>query len=160
MRSALLSVCLLLLVCSAAPAQDFEVLSLTGWSAIDVGVEGLSEEAIRMGLSDASLRDQVESRLRGAGIRIDENVPNLLFVRVTAIERLVGGESVGYSASVECDFSQWVTTSYGYEGPGITWRRGGILAGPLGGLLGQVRTALDEYLDAFINDYYKANPRQ
>jgi hypothetical protein len=91
-----------------------------------------------------------------AGITVDSDAASYLHVVVTHLEFAPGGRA----ASVQVKLQQPVTTLISETfliAP--TWDIGGVVTGPSSDG-DYFRGAVKDYVDRFLNDYLKANPKQ
>lgn len=129
---------------------------LAGVRKFEVFVESLHSDATDYGLTKSQIRNDVELKLRLAGIAVAENVSPFLYVNVNVL----------YAAPIEChvynvslSFHQRVTTSTGeLVRDAATWDKSQL------GLIGKkgmpeaVRRVLKDITDQFLIEYLKANP--
>ncbi len=156
--SALLGMALLLLpVPSSAGDSPHDRYSLKGLKAVHVVVEDLRPDAEMDGLAKSQLQRDVESRLWQAGIKVDPESPESLYVKLNTYKH----ESGLYSFSMELQLHQPVRL---YRDPKIlqpfasTWSVGDT------GIVGtsdirNLRNHLADYVDYFINAYLEENPK-
>ncbi len=124
---------------------------------IPVVLEGIDEQGRDAGLSQQAIKNQVELRLRQASISVAAEsfgLEHFLYVVVT-----LAGTRANYAANVSVQFQDYVEVSNGTTTFVTTWDSGKVL---LGGAPpnGRVRSALDELLDEFLNDWLAANPSE
>ena len=142
-----------------------------GLKEVAVFVEDIEPEAIKDGLSKEKIKNDVELRLREAGIKVvpaEKCLPlptsPYLYVIVNTVKFLSGLEYV-YGTSVQLKqvavidrgkkvkpqkASLWVTTWEKSDGVGITF---------VEELVGNVRAHINEKVDMFISDYLAENPK-
>lgn len=126
--------------------KRFELFS--NCEPISILVEGLSREALNIGLTKESVQNAVESRLRSA--RIYSSNPTLhssLYISVNVSNR---------SFSIALEFNKRVfdlfTKTYGTA---ITWSDGGI--GTHGNRVGGILSSLSQLMDDFLVDFLRIN---
>ena len=115
---------------------------------------GLDEGAKKLGITEKSVRNLVESRLRSARIYDEKSSSSFLGVGMSVQNPdKVGGRTF----SVQVNFFQLVSSPGGYDFA-ITWSRENI-----GTLYSRdkdfVLSPLPEYIDEFINGYLKVNQK-
>jgi hypothetical protein len=159
----------LLVAVSSATAQDDdprgERQSLKGLKGVYVLVEDLKAEAERDGLNQASIRTDVELKLRQAGITVltkaeAEAAPGAPCLYISVDTKGSQSESLyGVSMKVELkqnvrldrDPSMWLpgVTTWSVEAVGTVGR----------GKLRNLRDRVKDYADRFINAYLSVNPK-
>jgi hypothetical protein len=131
--------------------------TLKGIKAIQVLVEDLRSEAERDGITKSQMQTDVELRLRQSGIQVVTDNLAYLYVNVDALKL---ASVPGYAYSVEVEFKQPVTTLLtGQSAVGSTWSVGSIGTTPLTGASQNVREAVRDLVDRFINAYLSVNPK-
>jgi len=136
--------------------------TLAGLAGVQVVVESLPLAATRYGLDRATLRTDIELRLRMAGLRVvesDSASSSFLYVAVNLQDSDVG--IAAYSLSVA--FYQFVRL---YRLPqsalpvmAITWSVHGVGTARIQSVPG-IRDYARDYVDRFINAYLAVNPRR
>jgi hypothetical protein len=145
--------------CSAG--DEVERQSLAGLKEMAVVVEQLTPEAVRDGLSQETIKLDVELRLRQAGIVVRDKPtsPGWAYVYVN-VNAMFNERLRVYAVSVRLSLNQLVVLSRNpeVEIPAITWSSGHIvLVGSAN--LRDVRSPIRDLVDAFINDLLAANPK-
>lgn len=148
----------------AANGKSSQV-SLKGLKGVGVIVERLSAEVEKEGLVRDQLQEDVESKLRLAGIPVlgrgeIANTPGEPYLYINVNLNLAKTESDVYPYSIDAALLQKVSllrdaklTTYG-----TTWSTGGV--GSISKeLVGQLRDSVMEILDMFINAYRSENPK-
>ncbi len=144
------------IVKKSRPVLRNQVDILKGLGAVRVGVEELTPMAEQLGLTRQTLRTDVELLLRKYGIEVEKNPKtNYLYVTVGVMRNEIG--VIGYNISVE--FSDIVILVRNPEiiTSASVWQMGGY------GTVGrdnfkEIRTTVEDFVKAFINDYLAANP--
>jgi hypothetical protein len=131
--------------------------SLKGIKAIGVIVEKLRAESPK-GLTEEQLQNDVELRLRNAGIAIipsDQAVAPYLYVRVNSMQL---PKSPQYVYAIGIELNQFVKIGRDMRITAIatTWEKGGTgwTSRPEG-----IRDDVEEYVDKFIRAFLSVNPR-
>ena len=110
-------------------------------------VEGLHDDAKRIGLTEGRLVAAVESRLRSARLYVEDDPwAAVLYVNVHVV-------GPAYTTSVE--YYKLVVDAFGNVGEARTWTTGG--AGTHGRDPSFVVAGLAEYLDRFLVAYLRVN---
>jgi len=149
---------------SVVHADEAGRLSLRGLQGVAVEVSGFGTEPEKDGLTESMLKNEVESGLRKAGIRVLSDVSEVRgYPLLSLVVNLVkcGGELSGlYACSVQFLLSQSVTLERdaSLSVPGQTWHSKTI-AGVLGReKLSTVRAHAASLLEEFVSDYLALNP--
>jgi hypothetical protein len=147
----------LIVICGNAYAIDSEIArnSLRGLNGINVSIENIREEIVKLGLTEDSIRTDVELKLRLSGIRVlstEEWVKEpgnpYLYVYVHVVR---GKEAVYiYNISVEMIQDVTLVRSPSVRCMGETWKTGFL---GLALELRQIREAIKDPIDEFINAY-------
>jgi hypothetical protein len=144
-------------VCSTAliggDEDDPSRRSLQGIGSLHVVVEQLPEGARQLGLSEESLRTDVELKLRRNGITVTDvkGSQALLYVAVNVVP---GGGAASLYVAVEqparllCDDSIYVTAT--------TWSTAGAVANPEAKF---IRDRVGDLMDQFLNAWLAVNPK-
>lgn len=139
--------------------------SLRGLQGLFILVEPLTPEIEKAGISRNQFKQEVELKLRQAGLRVfnegqgmEDPARPYLYINLNAYS---WREEVIYGYSLKVDLNQLVFLN---RDPkigcfGTTWYSGS--AGIIGAnkLKGFLRTELADLIDKFINDYKAVNPR-
>ena len=141
------------------PAVDSKG-SLGGIEAFVVRIVGIDEEARKVGISEAAIRDQVEGALRRKGIRIatamddgGEVLAGRAFLRVSVmVATATDRASIGSSLRV----SQVVRLSSGELAYGQTWTDDAVAGTTISWAAPKLREALQRSLDRFRDQYLEA----
>jgi hypothetical protein len=148
---------LLLLLILASPAMGAQ--SVSGletdnykYVAVHVVVE-LAGDASKIGLTEDSVRTHVESRLRSAGLTPGD-------ARLYGTWLYVNVRTGGTVYLVDVAYDRQVT--FEARGQrlgtvGVVWHRN--VVGTTGGSHAYIIRGLDQLLDAFLNDYLRANQK-
>ncbi len=141
----------------SAPASERE--SLKGLKAVSVILIGPSPEAEREGLTSESIRADVESQLRRAGVPVRTTFKEIALPEPSlyvVIDTWRGSGFYAFALRVQLQqlLNSLVTGKLVF---GSTWERGGVVT--VGAKnLGDIRSMLTDYVDQFINDFRAANP--
>jgi hypothetical protein len=156
----------ILALVTPAVAQDTkdERATLAGLTGVSVGVENMSAEAERDGLTRSALQTDVELKLRLAGIPVLTLMESVLAPNGANLYlnvNMLGDEMGLYAYSIRLELKQRVRL---YRDPTVvtpaaTWGTGSV------GLVGKVRLTsvrdgVRDRLDQFINAYLAANPKR
>ncbi|MDA2927709.1 hypothetical protein MYX78_10860 [Acidobacteria bacterium AH-259-G07] len=162
-----------LLVClnlgvTLALAQTIGKESLRGLEGVEVLV-AIGEPIVEAGLSKHQLQVDVELRLRKAGIKVlteEErwNTPGspFLFASVIGVRISRSETRSGYAYQMKLYLNQQVTLSRDLEKTdAFTWHTAGVIGiTPRDSLTRNIREAIADMVDEFINDYLAINPKQ
>ena len=129
--------------------------TLKGLSGVQVLIEELNDAAKALGLDTAAIQTDVELRLRTAGLRVlsdeeERSTPDRpwLYVNVNV---------VGKAAAIGVNFSQTARLARTRESASVTtWSRTGLAINPTAE---SIRNQIKDYVDAFLNDWLSANPK-
>jgi len=161
LRSTILIATFVLLPARCAPGDNERTRnSLRGLAGAEVLIEGLSADAKQDGLNEQDIQTDVELTLRLAGIKVltrreSITTPGIpcLYVNVGLLSR--GGT---YTSSIEVSLEQEALLE---RDPTIrttvaTWSVGSI------GIVGktQIRGAIKDEIDKFLNAYLSVNPKK
>jgi len=130
---------------------------LKGITSLTVGVEKLPVGAKVIGLNEESIQNDVELKLRLAGIHIATSkeagvkVP-FLYVRITVL-------SQAQAANIEIQIMEEARLlRNGQFAPGvITWDKGGVVSNPTARL---IRDLVKDNVDEFLNAWLSVNPKK
>ena len=145
---------------------ELEQATLAGLTGVGVIVLEMGPDAEIGGLAKSTLRTDVELRLRQAGIRVlGENealaAPGspYLYLHVNTAKPQ-GGDI--YAISIYLGLAQGVrlTRNPAIASMGTTWRARGTIGTAPANRLHQVRDAVRDNVDEFINAYLAANPKK
>lgn len=156
---------------TAPPAPKFRYISddketLRGLNGVLVVVEKLNPSAERDGLTAEQLRVDTELRLRKAGVRVlsqkecamDERSPYLYVAVNLRTERAPLEGAYIFSISVELLQEVYLRGNAYAKTHATTWSTESV--GSVGQHnLRQVREAVGNYVDIFLNDYLAVNPK-
>ena len=135
-------------VTGSATAADEELF--TGCAPMDFVVEELDPEDTQTGLTEKSIENAVESRLRAArlfGPREKQNRRQYLYIRVN---------TVGFAFSIEVELARHLDDlGYGFGGYATVWNV--ISTGTHGGDGQYILGIVSKYLDEFIASYLRVN---
>lgn len=152
------------LICAAAPvsaadSQD-ERASLAGLKTISVVVEELSPVAAPSGLTTKMLQDDVERRIKAAGIPVTPDSDAYLYVHVTIAD---AGSSAPLPYFVSVALMQEITLPRGIKTRTPlqvpTWSLDRLGLASTGALRVNVVGRVDEFVDQFIKAYQSVNPK-
>ena len=144
---------------AAADSPD-ERASLTGLKAISIVVEELSPAAAPSGLTTKMLQDDVERRVKAAGITVTPDSDAYLYVHVTIAD---AGPSVPLPFFVSVALMQEITLPRGIKTRTPlqvpTWSLDRLGLASTGALRVNVVGRVDEFVDQFIKAYQSVNPK-
>ena len=154
----LISAAILLLLLISAPAgaqpESKSGLETANYKYVAVGVERLTADEHKIGLTKDRIQTRVELRLRSAGLtpgKASSKNETYLYVRVK-----LGGSA--YSAAVEYKRQVvFITGNRRYRYLATTWESASI--GTHARSRVYIMNALDQNLDKFLNAYLKANQK-
>jgi len=146
----------ILLASSISTAQELvpsdPAYALKGLKSLGVLVEGLKEKAIKIGLSEDRLRTIAELKLRREGIEVLEygSFPQL-YINVNVLSR---------AFNITIKIQEWVQLRRdpSIECFGVTWDDS--VTGSYEGGAEYIVDTLNQALEVFLNDYYRANPKK
>jgi hypothetical protein len=159
----LLMVAGLLVIAPAVSGQQLreeiggKAFSLRGIESMDFMLEKIDADAAKaIGLTERQLQTDVELKMRTAGVKLDDSVRPYLYLNVSVLH---DPEQQDVAFSIALKFKQWGTFDGGFRGLGTTWDTGAI--GTVGETMAarNIRESVGDYVDQFLNDYLKANPR-
>jgi len=155
-----------LLFAAGPPVQadaEFDRQSLVGLKGVYILIEDINPEVERDGLSRVTRQTDVDLKLRQAGITVytreqSFSVPGspYLYLAVNILKTRSGL----YAYAVALRLAQSVTLSRAphVTVTGATWHSGAV--GVVGGAnLSQIRDAVRDVVDQFLNAYLAANPK-
>lgn len=129
----------------AQTLKKFELF--TQCETINLVVEGLNEDASKIGLTVRRITIAAESRLRSARLFSEERMRQYLYVNVNR---------VGNAHSIDLEFNKKVFDPRSkHSAYATTWSIGGT--GTHGQSSSFVISHVSEYIDTFIVEYFKAN---
>jgi hypothetical protein len=154
----------------AARGQDFnEVGSLRGLTflAVTVTQTGDRSAPLRPLLTPDRIKTVIELELRRNGIRVAEKplvgtdlqLPNQAYADLLLDLSSIPAGASGIAASLSLELRQWVTIR-GQRVEAATWGRRNIVQGTASSIAEQVTAAVREFVEDFLNDYLKANPKR
>ncbi len=160
----LFTLLLVLLTGSNAAADiEYERETLRGLRGIRVVVERLPPEAERDGLTRSTIQTDVELKLRQAGIPLLSRADRppgspYLYVNVNTYQSRVGL----YAFSVQAGLVQFVILerNRNITSQATTWEATGSVGAVGSEKLSEVRNAVRDMVDEFINAYLAVNPKQ
>ena len=167
MKNALLlaTVALLLLAMSGRSAMAFDDEStratLKGLPGVWVWVEDFSDDAKRAGFNQQTFQTDVELKLRLAGIKIlteqermfTSGIP-YLYLNVNPLHGQ-HGQIHAYTINLELNQWVWLGREPSIRAPATTWSVGSVGYGKLS----NVRNAVKDLVDQFINAWLSVNPK-
>jgi hypothetical protein len=162
MQRTIAALCLIVMSLPAtgrASDTEFSRRTLKGIKAVAVIVEKLREEAPK-GLTEQQLQNDVELRLRNAGIavipsnRADQAAAPYLYVRVNSLQ-LSNSPQYIYAIGIELNQAVKVARDVRIVAVAATWDKGGTgcTSSPQ-----RIRDGVVDYLDKFIAAYLSVNP--
>ena len=111
-------------------------------------VEGLGDDAAKIGLTEESLQVAAESRLRGARLYTED------FVRADLAYLYVNINVVGRAYSITVHYNKRVSDALGEFGTAITWTSGSTGTSGTGNF---IVSGLSKHLDRFLAAYLRVN---
>lgn len=152
---------------TAAQTPSSLPTELEGLQAFSIIVEDLNPDAQQEQITKQALEDQVLVTIRSKApiLRYDPAASPNLYVRVTVLNV---GSGVGFAADVVLELARPVEVLVGVHRAGQTpskrvftvatvWHRGFLITGPPATAQGRVRGVMDQMLEAFLADYFRAN---
>jgi len=157
-KTVLLFVLLFLSSQFSATAQT-KAPSLIGLAELNVVIEDLDDNAKEGGLTASQLQTDVELRLRQAGLRVNTTALEFLHVRVTALGPTAARE-VAWKVDVE--LQQPVIIVRTKEATtGTTWDASSIALSSSPSFIPlNVRRKVNDFVDAFLNDWLSVNAKR
>jgi hypothetical protein len=152
----------LTVVSAAARASNSQAerVTLTGLPAVSVEVEGLPAVAEKSGLTEATLAQSIQTRIRQAGITVTTDADAYLYLQLTAAVPTTAAP-LGYALSLslmqEVTLPRGVRSRTPIQCP--TWWLNTVGLVSADGLNKAVRARTDEFVDAFIKAYQEVNPK-
>lgn len=126
-------------------------------------LENISKDAEDLGLSKSRIKNIVELRLRREGIKIVKNIMDLCIsvnIDIHAIKYINGKYSDNVSLWMRIEIEEFVYLRRSGKFKFIpTWSSIRVGGSPKSDFLEWVEKGLNECIDEFLNDYYKANPK-
>jgi hypothetical protein len=151
-----------------AQAQGF--LDLQGVRSVSILIESLNDDAKKVGIGEQMLSDRVLVALKSKAptLKYDTTALPTLYIRVTVLVPTAPPQSFAASLSLELerpveilvgqDHVGQTPTKRVWDSGAVLWQHGMILTGPSGEAPNQVGNALDQLLESFFADWYRANP--
>lgn len=164
----LLSMCLVV-VCMANALTDMQ-LSTEGIDALHVMVF-LGDSTINVGLSESQVRTDVELKLRRNGFKVlskqgynsGDSLTPVLKVAINSypVRDQHTNTTAGLAASVGVSLSQYVSlVRNGNIVMAATWADGSVIVSNSQEYPQYARRVVSDLVDAFLNDYLAANPKE
>ena len=150
------------LVFALAPCRLFGQVptqSLSGIRTVHVVVD---ISGTNFGVTEDQMRTDIELKLRLAGMRVDQESKAVVSIGATVLEtKGTAGRSLGGVAYIDISLIQSVML---YRDPTIvagalTWTHGTLIAGPDETMREQIRNAVKDEVDIFLNAWLSANPK-
>jgi hypothetical protein len=139
-----------------------ERATLKGISGVTVVIENLHQETEQAGLRRNQLQNDVELRLRKAGIPVSTSAMVFALIGVGVVKVETTSGALGYAYTIEVGIHQMV---YLYRDTNITalaltWGAPTVFGVvDAGGLVTTIRGAVGDAVDIFINAYLEQNPK-
>jgi len=156
--------CIVTSALSRGTDLESDRLTLKGLSGIYVVVD-LSSDAVDAGLTDDSMRADVELKLRLAGIRVmtsqeSMQAPGQPFLSVVLNTQT--RDKAFYYFSITLDLNQRImlVRDPRMEGTGVTWSRSWISSVGRNNFAEGVRSQVKDATDSFINAWLAVNPKR
>jgi hypothetical protein len=156
----------LLLLPGVSHALTDEQKALVGLHGVLVRVDAIKPEAERLGLKSSQIKTDAELRLRKAGVRVLTNeewekTPGGPYLDVMITTDL--GFSRHWAYRVDVSLHEIIPQAIGYDANGFP-KTGHMWSSKLGesnwgSNIKEIRGAVGDQIDAFINDYLAANPK-
>jgi hypothetical protein len=142
-----------------ARAQDPGVMSLKGIDAVDVLIENLSDGSKALGLTKQAIQNDVELKLRLAGIRVVTQQESLKLPGSPFLHIMVttSPDRRAVSIGVELGQDAWLARS-GELVTVMSWQTGGVVSNP--GVAQAIRDLIKDYVDEFLNAWLSVNPKK
>ena len=130
--------------------------SLRGVTSMNVTVERMDGDSKSIGFNAAAVQSRIEDRLRQARIRIHEKSFNNLYFRLPALQSF---NHDLIACHIDINFRQAAQLSRNSKIVVLatTWKKALMGYAPRSTCAQDINKALEQYLDAFINDYLGAN---
>ena len=136
---------------AAGPSPGVERFQLyNACRPMPLAVEGLGDDARKIGLAEEALRAVAESRLRAARLYTEA-----LSSRADFSTLYVNVNVLGPAFSISVEYHKWVTDEFADGGLAITWDMDG--PGTHGRDAGYIVSLLSRYLDRFLAAYLRVN---
>ena len=156
----------LLLLPGVSHALTDEQKALVGLHGVLVRVDAIKPEAERLGLKSSQIKTDAELRLRKAGVRVLTNeeweqTPGGPYLDVMITTDL--GFSRRWAYRVDVSLHEIIPQAIRYDANGSP-KTGALWSSKLGesnwgSNIKEIRQAVGDKIDAFINDYLAANPK-
>lgn len=131
--------------------------TLRGLKALNVVVDTIGQDLQKEGLSGAALRDQIESRLKDAGIPVDPQATDFVGLRILGAQAKRSPAALSLALGVYQPVilarDKEIRTSTD------TWGAQSVLLSPSGQIKQSVSETLDELVAQFIAAYRSVNPQ-
>jgi hypothetical protein len=145
--------------------KEAESNQLRGLKAIGVSVHLDSNEKTEIGISEESIENSIELKLRQSGISIPGETGgfrSLLFCDINLIKHPIGV----YFYYLTLSLRERIVTMKTQSRPkvteiivgGETWKRSSTGYGPPAAIAAGLRESLEKHVEEFLNLYLKANP--
>jgi hypothetical protein len=140
-------------LCFAIQTSDSNSFALKGIKAIFVLVQDLPQKAEGMGLTTARIKTATVSKLRGEGISVPDysETDPYLYININVVSQAFSVEVslrekvvISRAKSITCRAATWSNSVTGVHG-----------GDPI-----LIIEGLHYVLDAFLNDFHKANPKK
>lgn len=138
------------------------IKSLNVRVAIDGSDEGIASVA-NHGVTEKTIKNAVELKLRSVGIKIEENVTLTSAGLIVALMIMDAGNDRGYFVSYEVYVLDSVILKRQPALDGVmatTWNSGGVLMGPPDSINSDIRSSVIDKIEYFANDYLAVNPKK
>jgi hypothetical protein len=145
---------------SAKAQNPYQIPTLKGINTIFVDVEDLSESAKTLNLTKEAIQTDVELKLRLAGMRVvtleqGVKLPGSPYLYINVI---VSENSKAASISVDL-VQDAILVRDGQFATGVTtWNTGALITNPADAQ--DIRNAIKDYVDKFLNDWLSVNPKK
>ncbi len=140
--------------------------NLVGDKDITVSIEDLTQDAKSAGLTEEQLKEDVELKLRPAGIKdfsgkVGRIINEQLFIHVK-VNTVSNNDSpnIIYNVSIELLGDSWLRKYPTVSLRPIIWDKAYLGICPKSEFPETVRQAAKDLTDDFIKDYFKANPKK
>jgi len=144
--------------------SDTQHTTLKGIKAVTILVVGPGDDIQKEGLGKASIRTDVELKLREAGIEVflEAKVDTPTFV--VSVNAIVRSDDNTYAYDLECELDDDVRMENRSKNVVVLsapiWKAAGVIGVVGGSRVSTIRDTIKDQVDKFLVDYLKANPKR
>lgn len=144
----------------------YQIQSLVGVKGVWVLVDYLDDDALSMGLTEDQLKQEVESELRLAGIKVNSREERAAFKDGAYLHVDVNtvtyndSPNIAFSVSIELSQPVELLTGLSMSVRGITWHDRSMGMCPGSAFAERSREDVKAGVDLFIDEYFIANPEK